>query len=96
MQTIQTVLSILIVVTVLISLYYSFRFRRNMDPKLRGLYAAKMNIAMGVMLILIAISQLFFFTDTALRRAFGVVCLLLGLFNLFAGLRNYAAFSRRA
>jgi hypothetical protein len=48
---------------------------------------------MGVMLIAIAVSQLFFFTDSVVRRSFGVVCVLLGLFNLFAGLRNRKHFS---
>lgn len=96
LETIQWMLSALIIVFVAFSVYYSFRFRRSTDPKLRGLYGARMNISMGLMLIIIAISQLFFFTDSVTRRIFGTVCLLLGLFNLFAGLRNHSHFSRKA
>ncbi|TVY07421.1 YtpI family protein [Paenibacillus cremeus] len=94
MQTIQIVLSALIVVTLFITVFYSFRYRRERDPKLRGLYASRMNMAMGIMLVIIAITQLFFFTDSVTRRIFGTICLLLGLFNLFAGIRNHSHFSR--
>lgn len=96
LQTIQIVLSVLIVISLLFTVYYSFRYRRGQDARLRGLYAARMNVAMGVMLTVIAISQLFFFTDSVTRRIFGTICLLLGLFNLFAGIRNHAHFSRQS
>lgn len=89
---IQTGLFTFIVIMLIVSAYYSIRYRRQRDPLLRGLYAARMNIGMGVMLIAIAITQLFFFTDSVIRRTFGIVCFLLGLFNLFAGLRNHKQF----
>mgnify|MGYP001275815637 FL=1 len=92
---IQTGLSALIVVMLALSVYYSIRHRRQREPRLRGLFAARMNISMGIMLIAISVSQLFFFTDTALRRAFGTVCLLLGLFNLYAGIRNHRVFQAK-
>ncbi|WP_281885753.1 YtpI family protein [Paenibacillus sp. YYML68] len=94
MEKVQGVLSALIIVTVMISVYYSFRYRREREPRLRGLYASRMNIAMGLMLVVIAVSQLFFFTDTPLRRIFGTVCLIIGVYNLFAGLRNHGHYSR--
>ncbi|TBL75063.1 YtpI family protein [Paenibacillus thalictri] len=94
METIRTILFALIIVSLVISVYFSFRYRREADPKRRGIYASKMNIAMGIMLMIIAITQLFFFTDSITRRIFGTVCLLLGLFNLFSGIRNYSLFSR--
>ncbi|MCZ8513431.1 YtpI family protein [Paenibacillus filicis] len=94
LTTTQAVFSVLIVIALLFSVYYSFRYRRESDPKLRGLYASRMNIAMGVMLIFIAVTQLFFFTDSVLRRIFGTVCLLLGLWNLFAGIRSHSHYSR--
>jgi hypothetical protein len=77
------------------SVYYSFRSRKQTDPKLRGLMASRMNIAMGIMLVIIAVTQLFFFTDSNVRRVFGTICFLLGLFNLFAGLRNQSHFNRK-
>jgi hypothetical protein len=95
MQTIQTILSVLIVITLAMSVYYSIRSRKQTDPKLRGLYTSRMNISMGIMLVIIAITQLFFFTDSNIRRVFGTICFLLGLFNLFAGLRNHSVFSRK-
>ncbi|WP_327204059.1 YtpI family protein [Paenibacillus tyrfis] len=95
MQTIQWTLSVLIVIFLILSLYFSVRYRREAEPKQRGLYSARMNIFMGLMLVVIAVSQLFFFEDSATRRIFGTVCLLLGLFNLFAGIRNHNLFSRK-
>jgi Zn-dependent protease len=95
METIQTILFVLIIITLAMSVYYSFRSRKQTDPKLRGLYTSRMNIAMGVMLVIIAVTQLFFFTDSNIRRVFGTVCFLLGLFNLFAGLRNLSHYSRK-
>lgn len=91
---IQTTLSLLIVIALGFTVFYSFRHRREQDIAYKGLYASRMNIAMGIMLVIIAISQLFFFTDSVTRRIFGTVCLLLGLFNLFAGIRNHGQFSR--
>lgn len=95
LEKIQVILSVLIVITLLFTVYYSFRYRRGQDATTRGLYASRMNIAMGLMLTVIAVSQLFFFTDSVTRRIFGTVCLLLGLFNLFAGIRNHIHFSRQ-
>jgi ABC-type spermidine/putrescine transport system permease subunit II len=94
MSTIQVVLFLLIVFTVALSVGLSIRMRREKEPGKRGLYSASLNMSMGIMLICIAISQLFFFNDSNVRRVFGTVCLLLGLFNLFAGIRNYGAYSR--
>lgn len=91
---IQMTLTTLIVIALCFSLFFSYRFRRESDPKRRGLLAARMNISMGLMLIIIAVTQLFFFEDSVTRRIFGTVCLLLGLFNLFAGIRNHLHFSR--
>lgn len=95
MQTVQTILFALILVTLACSVYYSFRSRKHVDPKLRGIYSSRMNIMMGIMLVLIAVSQLFFFTDSNIRRVFGTICFLLGVFNLFSGLRNHAHFTRQ-
>jgi ABC-type sugar transport system permease subunit len=94
MSTIQVVLFLLIVFTVALSIGLSIRTRREKELGKRGLYNARLNISMGIMLICIAISQLFFFNDSNIRRVFGTVCLLLGLFNLFAGIRNHGVYSR--
>ncbi len=92
LQWISYVLWLIILFTMLASAYYSFKSRREKNPRFRGLYAARMNICMGIMLVGIAVIQLFMFGGSNVRIAFGTVCLLLGLFNLFAGMRNHAHF----
>jgi cytochrome c biogenesis protein CcdA len=94
LEGIQVVSFASIIIFLGFSIYYSFLSRRQRDPKKRGIYAARMNIFMGVMLIMIAITQLFFFHDSTFRRIFGIICVLMGLFNLFAGIRNHAYFAR--
>jgi ABC-type sugar transport system permease subunit len=94
MQTVQFILFSFIVLTVAVSVGFSIRTRREKDAVKRGVYNARLNISMGIMLIAIAVSQLFFFNDSNIRRIFGTVCLLLGLFNLFAGIRNHGAYTR--
>jgi len=91
---IQIVLFSLICITLAFSVYFSTRSRREKETAKRGLYAARMNICMGLMLVLIAVTQLFFFSESSFRRIFGTVCVLLGLFNLFAGIRNHGHFDR--
>lgn len=94
MFAIQATLFILICVLLALSVFFSFRARRVQDPARRGLYSARMNICMGLMLVMIAITQLFFFNDSSFRRIFGTVLVLLGLFNFFAGVRNHGHFNR--
>jgi uncharacterized membrane protein YfcA len=91
---VQTVLFIFILVMLVCSVYYSFRYRREKEPKQRGLLAARMNICMGIMLVAIAITQIFFFSESSLRRIFGTVCVLIGLYNFFVGVRNHSHFQR--
>lgn len=94
MQTVQLLLFSLIVVAVALSVGLSIRTRREKDPTRRGIMGARLNISMGIVLVGIAVSQLFFFSDSNIRRVFGTVCVLLGLFNLFAGIRNHGVYSR--
>lgn len=94
MNPIQIILFSFILIMLALSVVYSFRYRRETDTKKRGVLAARMNICMGIMLVIIAVTQLFFFSDSSFRRIFGTICLLLGLFNMFAGIRNHGHFSR--
>ncbi|MBP1993267.1 YtpI family protein [Paenibacillus eucommiae] len=93
-EKIQLILSTFIVIALACSFYFSFRSRKEKNPNKRGLYLSKMNIFLGIMLLLIAITQLFFFTDSNLRRIFGIVCFLLGFFNLFSGIRSNGIYRR--
>lgn len=88
----QWVLSIGVIASLAATVYYSLRYRRSADPKTRGLLSARMNIVMGIMLILLALIQMLLFTGSTIRVIVGAVFLLLGLFNLFAGLRNHSVY----
>jgi len=88
----QWILSIGVFATLAATVYYSLRYRRSEDRKTRGMLSARMNIAMGVMLILLALIQMLLFAGSTLRVIVGAVFLLLGLFNLFAGLRNHSVY----
>lgn len=75
-------------------LYFSISSRRSTDAKKRNIYSARVNIAMGALLICIACVQLFLFSDTWIRLIVGGVFLLIGLFNLSAGIRNHASLKK--
>lgn len=77
-----------------LSVVFSIRSRRATDPKSRGLNAARMNISMGALLILASFVQFVLFEPDTVRIVVGSVFLLIGLFNLFAGLRNYGHYSK--
>ncbi|WP_199615687.1 YtpI family protein [Paenibacillus alkalitolerans] len=83
-----------IVLTSALSVFFSFRSRRAADPVRRGLNAARMNISMGTLLICMALVQWFLFEPDTIRIVIGSVFIVIGLFNLFAGLRSYGHFSR--
>ncbi|MFX3635056.1 MAG: YtpI family protein [Candidatus Pristimantibacillus sp.] len=77
-----------IIITLALTVLFSYKSRRSSDQRLRGLNASRMNISMGVMLIFIAGVQLFLSNESTARIIIGTLFLVLGLFNLFAGLRN--------
>ncbi|MGG4141634.1 YtpI family protein [Paenibacillus algorifonticola] len=77
-----------IFLTLLLTVIFSYRSRRATDGAMRMLYGARMNISMGVMLIFIAGVQLFLSNESTVRIVIGTLFMVIGLFNLFAGLRN--------
>jgi formate hydrogenlyase subunit 3/multisubunit Na+/H+ antiporter MnhD subunit len=93
-DALEWVFGALIIVTCFLSALYSFRSRRTRDGRLRGLYASRMNISMGLMLIFIAALLMIVFTGSSVKVVVGALFILLGLFNLFAGLRNHSHFAR--
>lgn len=93
-EIIYFILFLLTFVTAASSLFYSVRSRRTKNPKAKGALTAKLNISMGIMLLFIAFIQLLAM-DSWIRITVGIVFLLLGLFNLFAGLRNHRYFSQQ-
>lgn len=93
-NALQWIFGAIVAVTAVLSLFFSFRSRRSADPIDRGLNASRMNISIGLMLIFLALIQMVLFSGSTLRVVVGAVFLLLGLFNLFAGMRNHALFTK--
>lgn len=86
--TISSIISALIFASLMFSIFYSVRSRQAKEPITKGILAGKLNISMGALLIFISAIQLLYSNESTLRIVLGAVFLLLGLFNLFAGLRN--------
>lgn len=95
-QVLQTVLAFAVILLAVLSFVFSIMHRRTRSPERKGLLQARMNISMGLMLMAIAAIQILLFESSTVRIIVGTVFLLLGLFNLFAGLKNHAFFSRMA
>ncbi|MFD2116537.1 YtpI family protein [Paenibacillus yanchengensis] len=83
-----------IFISLVLSLTYSFKSRRAEESNQRGVITAKMNISMGSMLIFMAAAQFFLSNESTLRIIIGSLFLVVGLFNLFAGLRNLSTYRR--
>lgn len=84
-----------LILSSIMSVVYSFKSRRSTDPVVRGSSSAKMNIWMGFMLIILSITQMFIFSGSTLRVIIGAVFMVLGAFNIFAGIRNNSYYSRQ-
>ncbi|THF73310.1 YtpI family protein [Cohnella fermenti] len=93
-SALQWVLGVLVIVSSVLSVFFSYRSRRSSDTILRGLYGARMNICLGLTLILLALIQMLLFSGSTLRVIIGAIFLVLGLFNLFAGMRNHSYFTK--
>lgn len=84
----------ILVIEMAIVVYYSFRARRQRDGIKRGIYFARMNIMIGVLFLTLAFTQLFFSPYNFLLIAFAIGVLLIGLYNLYVGIRNHGMFTR--
>jgi glucose uptake protein GlcU len=82
-------LTAVILISMVLAIFYSYRYRSQTDAIKRGAFAAKMNISMGFMLVFMAILQIFMFEANTMRTILGIVFLLMGLFNFFSGVRNH-------
>lgn len=89
---IQTVFAPGIIITLVLTVLFSYRSRRASDQRQRGLHASRMNISMGIMLLFIAGVQLLLSNESTARIVIGTLFLVIGLFNLFAGLRNHSIY----
>jgi hypothetical protein len=81
-----------VVIASVFSVVFSIASRRASNPKSRGMHTARMNVSMGLLLVLLAFVQFILFEPDTIRIVLGSLFLLLGLFNGFAGIRNYGIF----
>lgn len=95
-QGLLYVLYAALIVSSICSIVFSLKSRRSLDPRTRGLAQAKMNISMGFMLIVLALIQMFMFSGSTVRVVVGALFMVLGAFNIFAGIRNLGIISRRS
>ncbi|WP_036709976.1 YtpI family protein [Paenibacillus pinihumi] len=92
MAVIQWLLFAGVVITLCLTTYFSYKARRSQEARVRGLNTARMNISMGTMLVMLSLIQMVMFSGSTVRMIVGAVFLVLGLFNLFAGIRNRTLF----
>lgn len=95
-QLIQWIFSPVIFISLLCSIYFSVKSRQAKEPIRKGILGGRLNISMGIMLIFISFVQLFLSDESTLRIVLGAIFLVLGIFNLFAGLRNVSHYQKQA
>ncbi|WP_040952599.1 YtpI family protein [Gorillibacterium massiliense] len=84
-----------VLISLVSTLVFSFRYRLQKEPLSRGLNAARMNISMGILLVALAMIQMLLFEESRVRTIVAALFILIGLYNLFAGVRNHAFYTRR-
>lgn len=77
------------------SVYYSITARRrDLHPLASKMTLGKMNISLGVLVLLFGINQFSFEPLTTVRVVIGLLFLGVGLINLVMGTRNYLSYRR--
>lgn len=95
LEALVYILYISFIIALGFSIYYSVKFRRERKPDHKGLLQAKQNISMGTMLTLLALYPLLIISGSSVGIVIGAMFLLIGLFNLFAGIRNHTTYRAR-
>ncbi|TYP71175.1 YtpI family protein [Paenibacillus methanolicus] len=86
------VLIIAIIAVSVCSVTFSFKARRSSDARVRGLNTSLMNVCMGVMLMLLSLFFLLLYSGSTVKVIVSTLLIIIGLFNLFAGLRNHSVY----
>lgn|SRR6476620_10407258 len=86
------IIVVLICLTSLMSVYFSYKARRASDMRQRGIFSARLNMCMGVMLVFVALFMMLAFTGSTVKVIISGLILVIGLFNLFAGIRNNSVY----
>lgn len=91
---IKYLLFVLLAVFMISAAVYSMSSRRAADPLVKGLKRSVMNVLLGAMLVTLSLMSMFIFSGSTLNVVIEAAFLLLGLFNIFSGLRSHGYYSR--
>lgn len=91
---IKYLLFALLVIFMVCAAAYSISSRRSPDPLVQGTKRSIMNMLLGGMLVTLSLMSMFMFRGSTLNVVIEAAFLLLGLFNIFSGLRSYSYYSR--
>ncbi|WP_128894687.1 YtpI family protein [Longirhabdus pacifica] len=86
------IIYLLIIASLIMSVYFSSKSLKTKSVKERGLLKSKTNISMGIMLIT---ASIFLFRTGSI--VFIIVCavfMLLGLFNVYGGIKHHRHFKQ--
>ncbi len=85
----------LLIVQLLLTVYFSVRARTTLEPLRRGIFFARMNIMIGVTFLTLSLAQLFLSPYSWWRVSFAILVMLIGLYNLYVGIRNHGFYTRK-
>ncbi|QUL56768.1 hypothetical protein KDC22_09940 [Paenibacillus tritici] len=91
---IKYLLFALLVIFMVCAAVYSIASRRAADPLVKGSKRSVMNMLLGGMLVTLSLMSMFIFRGSTLNVVIEAAFLLLGIFNIFSGLRSYSYYSR--
>jgi peptidoglycan biosynthesis protein MviN/MurJ (putative lipid II flippase) len=81
--------------TLILGVYYSMAARRaGIHPLESRMTLGKMNISLGIMLLLLGVNQFTYEDLDAVRAGVAIVFLFVGGTNLVMGVRNYVRYRR--
>ncbi|NMO95503.1 YtpI family protein [Paenibacillus lemnae] len=89
------VLIALLAISTLAAARNSIYARRKKDPLDRGMHRASTNIWMGVMLVVLSVLAMFMFSGSTLAVIVEAIFMVLGAFNIFAGIRSRSYLNRQ-
>ncbi|MDQ0191808.1 YtpI family protein [Paenibacillus wynnii] len=91
---IKYLLFILLAIFAINAAIFSIASRRATDPLVKGQKRSIMNVLMGAMLVDLALMAMFLFHGSTLAIVVEALFILIGLFNIFSGLRSNGYYSR--
>ncbi|GGF85871.1 hypothetical protein GCM10010912_33970 [Paenibacillus albidus] len=91
---IKYLLFVLLVVFVIGAAVFSLSSRRAADPAVKGRKRSVMNVMQGAMLVTLALMSMFLFRGSTVSIIVEALFLVIGIFNIFSGLRSYGYYNR--